>query len=148
VVSWTPTTGSVRWPFPYSVGISSWFGPRKSPLPGVSSFHKGIDFTPGEGAPTFAIADGTVSMASLSPYGLGNEVIIEHEIDGQHITSVYGHLEMNSIVVKVGQKVKAGDMVGKTGSTGTVTGANMHLEVHVNDVPVDPYTWLKKNARN
>jgi murein DD-endopeptidase MepM/ murein hydrolase activator NlpD len=144
--SFTPTTGSVRWPFPYSVGISSWFGPRKSPVPGTSSFHKGIDFTPGEGAPTFAVADGTISMASLSPYGLGFEVIIESKIGGHAITFVYGHLEMNSSPFSVGDSVKVGEKVGKTGSTGTVTGANMHLEVHVDGVPVDPYTWLQKNA--
>ncbi|MDM4762431.1 M23 family metallopeptidase [Galbitalea sp. SE-J8] len=145
--TFTPTTGSVRWPFPFSTSISDGFGPRKAPCAGCSTFHKGIDFTPGEGVPTYAIAAGTVQSVIVSNAGLGNEVVIDHVIDGRSITSVYGHLEMNSSPLKAGDTVKVGQMVGKVGSTGTVTGANMHLEVHVEGVAVDPYAWLTKNAR-
>lgn len=145
--SFTPTTGSVRWPFPFSTSITDGFGPRAAPCAGCSTFHLGTDFTPGEGVPTYSIAAGTVQSVIVSNAGLGNEVIIDHVIDGTHVTSVYGHLEMNSSPLKAGDTVKVGQMIGKVGSTGTVTGANMHLEIHVDGVPVDPFAWLTKNAR-
>ncbi len=144
----TPTTGAIRWPFPYSTTITDGFGYRKSPCAGCSSFHKGTDFVPGAGVPTYAIADGVVESSVISNAGLGNEVIINQEIDGQAIQSVYGHLQMNSSPLKAGDHVKVGDLVGKVGATGTTTGANMHLEVHVNGVAVDPFAWLKANATN
>lgn len=144
--AFTPTTGSIRWPFPFATTITDGFGPRKSPCVGCSTFHKGTDFVPGAGVPTYAIADGVVESSVISNAGLGNEVIIDHVIKGQQIQSVYGHLQMNSSPLKAGDKVKAGDMVGKVGATGTTTGANMHLEVHVNGVAVDPFKWLTANA--
>lgn len=49
--SFTPTTGSIRWPFPYSVPISDGWGPRVAPCDGCSTFHQGVDFTPGTGTP-------------------------------------------------------------------------------------------------
>jgi murein DD-endopeptidase MepM/ murein hydrolase activator NlpD len=146
--AFTPTTGSVRWPYPFATTITDGFGPRKSPCAGCSTFHKGTDFVPGAGVTTYAIADGVVESSVVSNAGLGNEVIIKHEIKGQTIESVYGHLQMNSSPLRAGDKVKVGDVVGKVGATGTTTGANMHLEVHVNGVPVDPFKWLTANATN
>ncbi|MFT4122591.1 MAG: M23 family metallopeptidase [Microbacteriaceae bacterium] len=145
--TFTPTTGSVRWPFPYATTLSDGFGYRVSPCSGCSTFHKGLDFTPGEGVPTYSIAAGVVESVIVSNSGLGNEVIIDHVIDGQHITSVYGHLESNSSPLKAGDTVTVGQLVGKVGSTGTVTGPNMHLEIHIEGVAVDPYAWLTENAR-
>jgi len=145
--TFTPTTGAVRWPFPYSTTITDGFGPRKSPCAGCSTFHKGTDFTPGAGVPVYAIASGTVETSIISNAGLGNQVLIDHgTINGEHIESLYGHLQMNSSPLKAGDTVKVGDLVGKEGATGTTTGANMHLEVHVNGVAVDPFKWLTANA--
>ncbi|CAN5229563.1 hypothetical protein BH11ACT2_BH11ACT2_05770 [soil metagenome] len=144
----TPTTGAVRWPYPFSTSITDGFGYRKSPCAGCSTFHKGTDFVPGAGVPTYAIADGVVESSVVSNSGLGNEVIINHTINGQAIQSLYGHLQMGSSPLRAGDRVKVGDLVGKVGATGTTTGANMHLEVHVNGVAVDAFVWLKKNATN
>jgi len=146
--SYTPTTGSIRWPFPYASPITDGFGHRTSPCAGCSSDHKGIDFTPGRGAPTYAIAAGVVESSVISNGGLGNAVIINHTIGGRPIQSVYAHLEMNSSPLKAGDIVEVGDRVGTVGSTGSATGPNMHFEVHVNGVPVDPFTWLSNNAKD
>lgn len=145
--TYSPTAGSIRWPFPYSTSITDGFGERVAPCRGCSTFHKGIDFTPGQGTPTYAIAAGVVESSVISNGGLGNEVIINHTIKGDAIQSVYGHLEMKSSPLRAGDTVKAGDLVGLVGRTGTTTGANMHLEIHVNGVAVDPFAWLTKNAR-
>jgi murein DD-endopeptidase MepM/ murein hydrolase activator NlpD len=146
--SYTPTTGAIRWPYPYASPITDGFGHRNSPCAGCSSDHKGIDFTPGAGVVTYSIAAGVVESSVVSNGGLGNVVIINHTINGQSIQSVYGHMQSNSSTLKAGDVVKAGDPVGKVGMTGSATGPNMHLEIHVNGVAVDPFTWLTKNARD
>ncbi|GAA3736373.1 hypothetical protein GCM10022239_10320 [Leifsonia bigeumensis] len=138
--------GTIQWPFAVAVPISDGFGYRISPCAGCSTDHKGVDFTPGAGAVIQAIADGVVSAVVPSHYGLGNHVIIDHHINGQLIQSVYAHMADNSMRVVVGQHVKVADEVGLVGSTGESTGAHLHLEIHVNGVPVDPFAWLKANA--
>ncbi|MBK4349032.1 peptidoglycan DD-metalloendopeptidase family protein [Lacisediminihabitans changchengi] len=140
--------GTIQWPFPVQVPIATGFGPRHVIGCGFcSTFHLGVDFDPGLGAPVGAIADGVVTEVDLQPSSpLGNHVTIEHTINGQKIESVYGHMITGSVRVVVGQAVKVTDIVGETGSTGHSTGAHLHLEVHVNGVPVDPFAWLKANA--
>ena len=138
--------GPVQWPFPYSVPISNGFGEKATPCRYCSSFHNGIDFTPGAGTPIYAIAAGTVVFTQVSNSGFGNEVMIEHLIGGKKVTSMYAHMQMDSSPLQVGQVVAVGDMVGLVGSTGVATGAHLHLEIHLNDVPTDPFPWLVKNA--
>ena len=140
--------GTIQWPFPVQVPIATGFGPRHVAGCGFcSTFHLGVDFDPGLGAPVGAIADGVVTEVDLQPGSpLGNHVTIEHTVNGQKIESVYGHMITGSVRVVVGQVVKVTDIVGETGSTGNSTGAHLHLEVHVNGVPVDPFAWLKANA--
>lgn len=147
--SWSYTNdpnGTIQWPFAIAVPISSGFGPRISPCRGCSSFHEGVDFTPGGGAPIQAIADGVVIRVGHLTYGLGEYVVIEHHIDGKIVESHYGHMKKNSQRVGVGQKVKVGDAIGLVGSTGASTGNHLHLEIHVNGVQVNPFTWLKQHA--
>jgi murein DD-endopeptidase MepM/ murein hydrolase activator NlpD len=138
--------GTIQWPFPIAVPISDGFGYRISPCPGCSTNHKGVDFTPGAGAIIQAIADGVVSAVIPSHAGLGNHVIVDHHINGQLVQSVYAHMRDGSMRVTVGQEVKVTDEIGLVGSTGESTGAHLHLEIHVNGVPVDPFAWLKANA--
>jgi murein DD-endopeptidase MepM/ murein hydrolase activator NlpD len=138
--------GTIQWPFPIAVPISDGYGFRISPCRGCSSDHHGVDFTPGAGAIIQAIADGTVSAVVASHYGLGNHIIIDHHINGQLVQSVYAHMADGSMRLEVGQQVKVTDEVGQVGSTGQSTGAHLHLEIHVNGVPVDPFEWLKANA--
>jgi murein DD-endopeptidase MepM/ murein hydrolase activator NlpD len=138
--------GTIQWPFPIGVPISSGYGPRIAPCHGCSTFHEGVDFTPGGGTPIQAIADGVVSTVADFSWGLGEHVIIDHHINGQLIQSVYGHMQLGSVRMKVGEHVKVGDIVGLVGSTGASTGNHLHLEIHVNGVQVDPFAWLKANA--
>lgn len=137
--------GSIQWPFPGTVPISSGFGSRNV-CSYCSSYHLGVDFTPGSGVPIQSIADGVVSQVNISGGGLGNNVMIDHVINGQRVQSVYAHMQWGSIQVAVGQQVSVGTTIGAVGSTGNSTGAHLHLEVHLDGTPVDPYAWLKANA--
>ncbi len=139
--------GTIQWPFALGVPITSPFGWRASPCSGCSGFHSGVDLAPGGfGAPISAIADGVVSVARNYEPDLGTEVVIDHVINGQNVQSVYGHMELGSIAVRVGQRVKVGQLVGKVGQTGVATGPHLHLEILVNGTLVDPFAWLKRNA--
>ncbi len=138
--------GTIQWPFPIAVPISSGFGERIAPCGGCSSFHEGLDFTPGGGTAIQVIADGVVSKVAEDAWGLGSHVVIDHIINGKLIQSVYGHMQRGSIRVTLGQQVKVTDIVGLVGSTGISTGDHLHFEIHVNGVQVDPFTWLKANA--
>lgn len=138
-------TGAVQWPFPSTSPISYGFGPR-SACSYCSSFHNGIDFTPGAGVPVHSIAGGTVITTSVGAGGYGNHVVIEHNVNGQRVRSLYAHLAWGSIQVAVGQQVSPGTIVGAVGSTGNSTGAHLHLEVHVDGRPIDGFAWLKANA--
>lgn len=137
---------AIQWPFPIAVPISDGYGPRIAPCGGCSTFHNGVDFTPGAGTIIQAIADGVVSAVIPSHAGLGNHVIIDHHINGHLVQSVYGHMRDNSFRVTVGQEVKVTDELGLVGSTGQSTGSHLHLEIHVDGVPVDPFEWLKEHA--
>ena len=141
----TSGTGNIRWPFPSAVPISSGFGDRVAPCRYCSSNHRGVDFTPGNGAPIFAIADGVVTTAEFGG-GYGQYVYIEHEINGQRILSVYAHMQRGSSPLRVGEEIKVGDFIGLVGNTGTSTGAHLHFEIRINDEYVDPFAWLKENA--
>lgn len=141
--------GPIRWPFPYPVPISSGFGERSAPCRGCSSMHMGLDFTPGAGAPIYAIADGVVTTHEEDQWGFGNHVIIDHGNllgDGNDIASVYAHMQSGSSPLKVGDVIKVGDFIGTVGMTGTATGNHLHFEVHVNGTQVDPFAWLQTNT--
>ncbi len=141
-------TGAIQWPFPVGVPISDYFGHRESPGGIGSTDHKGVDFTPGQGTTIQSIADGVVSFVQISDNGgLGVHVIVDHVIDGQKVSSVYGHMLAGSITVTEGQVVKVAQPVGQVGNTGTSTGAHLHLEIRLDGTtPVDPYAWLQTHA--
>ncbi|MDO9395605.1 MAG: M23 family metallopeptidase, partial [Herbiconiux sp.] len=138
----------VQWPFPIGVPISDGFGHRESPGGIGSTDHKGVDFTPGQGTPIQVIADGVVSKVVPSDGGgLGVYVIVDHVIDGQKVSSVYGHMLTGSIEVEEGQVVKVAQTVGRVGNTGTSTGAHLHFEIRLDGVTaVDPMVWLTANV--
>ena len=138
--------GPVRWPFPVAVPISSGFGNRIAPCRYCSSYHRGVDFVPGRGAPTYAMADGVVTQSEFSG-GYGQHVYIEHQINGQSVLTVYAHLQRDSSPLRVGDQVSVGDFVGLVGSTGTSTGPHLHFEVRIDGVYVDPFAYLTANAR-
>ncbi|KQS14460.1 hypothetical protein ASG04_00850 [Curtobacterium sp. Leaf183] len=139
--------GTIQWPFLTGVPITSGFGGRQvEGCSFCSTNHQGVDFAPGAGTPIRVIAAGTVIKVQPDDGGFGNDVWVEHDVDGKQFTSVYGHMMDNSFKVVKGQQVAVGDELGLVGSTGNSTGPHLHLEVHVDGVPVDPLAWLKANA--
>jgi murein DD-endopeptidase MepM/ murein hydrolase activator NlpD len=144
----TPVGATVRWPFGGATRISDGFGPRSAPCGGCSTFHDGLDMNPGAGTPIGAVADGVVSsVTAFDGGGLGVHVMIDHVVDGQKVTSTYGHMLAGSAAVSEGQSVIAGQLLGAVGSTGQSTGAHLHLEIHLDGVTaVDPYGWLTQHA--
>ena len=140
-------SGTIQWPFLTGVPITSGFGGRQvEGCSFCSTNHMGVDFAPGEGTPIRVIAAGTVMKVQADDGGFGNDVWVQHDVDGKQFVSVYGHMEDNSFKVVTGQRVEVGDELGLVGSTGNSTGPHLHLEVHVNGVPVDPLAWLRANA--
>ena len=137
--------GAIRWPFPVAVPISSGFGNRIAPCRYCSSYHRGVDFVPGRGAPTYAMAEGVVTQSEFSG-GYGQHVYIEHQLNGQTIMTVYAHLQRDSSPLRVGDRVNVGDFVGLVGNTGTSTGPHLHFEVRIDGVYVDPFAFLTANA--
>ena len=137
-------TGTIQWPFAASVPISSMFGPRVAPCAWCSSNHLGVDFVPGEGYPIQSIGTGVVREIVSDTWGYGYHVIIDYPSLG--VSAQYAHMQYGSSSLKVGQEVKAGTRVGLVGHTGTVTAPHLHFEIWINDVPVDPYAWLKAHA--
>jgi murein DD-endopeptidase MepM/ murein hydrolase activator NlpD len=145
--SFSATTGAIRWPFPYTVPITDGFGLRDANVSG-QAMHNGVDFTPGSGSPIYAIADGVVTVHTEETGGFGNHVIIQHSIPGQNVESLYGHMQYGSSPLNVGDAIKVGDFIGLVGDTGNSYGAHLHLEIHIDKVPVDPFAWLQANAVN
>jgi murein DD-endopeptidase MepM/ murein hydrolase activator NlpD len=143
------TAGTIRWPFPTAVKISSGYGERVAPCYGCSSIHMGLDFQPPNDSPIFAIADGTVSISQDDAYGYGNHVYINHGDllgDGSNIQSLYAHMQHGSVPLVAGDEVHVGDFIGLVGETGTATGIHLHFELLVDGVQVDPFKWLQMNA--
>lgn len=141
----TSGQGPVRWPFPVAVQISSGFGARVAPCRYCSSYHRGVDFVPGRGAPIYAIADGIVTQQEYSG-GYGEHAYIEHTINGQTVLSVYAHMQRSSSPLEVGDRVEAGDFIGLVGNTGTSTGSHLHFEIRIDGVYLDPFAYLQANA--
>lgn len=102
--------------------------------------HAGVDIAAGMGAPIYATAAGTVKSAG-SESGYGRAVRIVH---GDGTVTVYAH--MSRLLVSAGQRVAAGEQIGKEGNTGRSTGPHLHFEVRVNGTPVNPITWLRKRG--
>lgn len=130
---------NIQWPFAVGVPMSYGFGMR----PG--GMHRGIDFTPGAGAPVQAIADGTVRVASEAGGAFGVHVMIDHVIDGELVSSHYAHMQYGSLAVTPGQHVTVGTVIGRTGNTGLSYGAHTHFEILVNGTTrIDPMPWLRE----
>ncbi|MBM4264827.1 MAG: M23 family metallopeptidase [Deltaproteobacteria bacterium] len=119
-----------RFLWPVGGTINSGFGPRGS------SFHDGIDIAAPEGTPIRAIERGEVIFSDQLK-GYGNIVIVRH---AEGLVSVYAHNEVN--LVRQGQTVARGEMIGRVGSTGRVTGPHLHFEIRKNNAAQDPLRYL------
>jgi murein DD-endopeptidase MepM/ murein hydrolase activator NlpD len=113
--------------------IASGFGYRIDPVYKTVKYHSGLDFAAPQGTPIYATANGVVRTAANLGTGYGNHVVINH---GYGYETLYGH--MFKVKVKVGQRVKRGEIIGWVGSTGKSTGPHCHYEVHKNGGKLDP----------
>ena len=116
---------------------ASGWGYRIHPIYKIRRFHYGMDFTAPTGTEVYSTGDGTIASIKSSMRGLGNNIIIDHGFGYQ---TVYAHLNsFNNL--RVGQKVKRGDVIGFVGSTGLSTAPHLHYEVHLNGKRVDPANY-------
>jgi murein DD-endopeptidase MepM/ murein hydrolase activator NlpD len=123
---------------PVTGNISSPYGMRKHPRSGQTDLHSGIDISSDAGVPVQVTADGIVSYSGWSG-GNGNLVVIEH---GHGFSTFYAHNSMNT--VKIGQKVKRGDVIGYVGATGNSTGPHVHYEIWKDGKHVNPSEYVSK----
>ncbi len=133
------TGGSSGFVYPLPAGtsyVSCSYGPRTHPLWGYQSFHYGVDLAAAANTPVYAIASGTVTLAT---YGDANGYYISLG-HGNGYGSVYCHL--NSFAVKAGEYVSQGQVIGYVGSTGWSTGPHLHFEIHVNGSAVNPMNYV------
>jgi murein DD-endopeptidase MepM/ murein hydrolase activator NlpD len=114
--------------------ISSGFGMRTHPVLGYSKMHRGTDFAAPIGTPVKASGDGIITY--LGPKGpSGNLIIIQHN---QKFSTAYAHLHRFSKGLKVGSRVRQGQIIAQVGTTGRSTGPHLHYEVRVNGEQVNP----------
>jgi murein DD-endopeptidase MepM/ murein hydrolase activator NlpD len=118
--------------------IGSGFGERTDPINGFGEYHTGIDIDAPAGTSITAVADGVVSFNGQRP-GYGNVVEIDH---GNGYMTRYAHNSKN--IAHVGQRVHAGEVIAKVGSTGRATGPHCHFEVWLNGHVVNPLSYVNK----
>ena len=122
--------------WPVKGWVTSGFGPRVSPFTEKPAWHDGLDIGAAANAPVQASAQGRVTAVGFDPK-LGNLVKVDH---GFGIETLYGHLA--KALVKEGQRVKRGDVVGLVGSTGLATGPHLHYMVKANGQALDPVKYI------
>ena len=118
--------------------LSSKFGLGRVLNGQVRSPHAGLDLAIGVGTPVVAAADGVLLDAD-DYYYCGKTAFIDH---GNGLISMHCHL--NEFVAKVGDVVKRGDVIGKSGVTGRITGPHLHWSIYLNAVSVDPELFLNQ----
>lgn len=138
--AYTPVSGGTGFLSPAANGpITSPFGMRYHPILHVWKLHTGTDFGVPCGTPVYAAADGSVISAGWGG-GDGNRIVIDHGIvSGVDLASTYNHL--TSFVVTSG-RVKRGQLIAYSGTTGYSTGCHLHFETLENGQFVNPAKWL------
>jgi len=121
--------------------ITSGFGWRRDPVYGDWRFHQGIDIAAPPGTPVVAAADGVVRFAGWNQ-GYGKAIEIDH---GHGITTFYAHC--SRIAVRVGQRVRRGQIIAYIGATGKTTGPHLHYEVRVRGVPQNPERFIIREIK-
>jgi len=128
----TGTAGSTSFRWPVRGRIIQGFGPKAS-----GGQNDGINVSVPEGTPIKAAEDGVVAYAGSELKGYGNLVLVRH---ANGFVTAYAHA--SELSVKKGETVKRGQVIGKAGSTGNVTGPQLHFEVRKGATPVDPAQYL------
>lgn len=127
----TPTvspSGSVaaiggEWSYPSTceTSVSDRFGTR-------GGTHMGVDIAGPFGTPIYAARDGKVIQSGPAS-GFGNWIVVQHEVDGKRVDTVYGHMKASDLLVKTGDTVKSGQLISKIASEGGSTGPHLHFEI-------------------
>ena len=130
-----PGPGGLEPPIPFAA-VTSRFGPRTHPILGTVRNHNGIDLRASSGTPVRAAAAGEAVIAGVRG-GYGNTVVVSH---GGNLATLSAHL--SQVLVRPGQAVTAGQVVGLAGSTGMSTGPHLHFEVRLRGTPADPLRYL------
>lgn len=121
--------------------ISSGYGPRMDPILKVRKMHYGLDFSAPKGTPIYATGDGKVKRTRKNLLGgYGNQVEIDH---GYGYITKYAH--MQSFIVKKGQKVKRGELIGYVGNTGKSTAPHLHYEVRKDGKKINPVHFFHQD---
>jgi len=119
--------------------MASGYGYRTDPFNKTRKFHYGMDFTAPRGTPVFASGDGVIERADANSSGYGNHIRIDH---GFGYVSLYAHLRSSKPYnVRVGQKVKRGDIIGYVGSTGRSQAPHLHYEVFKENDRINPINF-------
>ncbi|NEU12189.1 M23 family metallopeptidase [Methylobacterium sp. BTF04] len=127
----------IRRPLAGELNLSSTFGARLDPFTRGYAMHTGIDMRADSGEPARATAAGRVTIADYNG-GYGNMVEVDH---GNGLATRYAHLSAYDVVP--GQRVEAGSIIGRVGSTGRSTGNHLHYETRIDGEPVDPQRFLR-----
>jgi murein DD-endopeptidase MepM/ murein hydrolase activator NlpD len=119
--------------------LASGFGYRIHPIYKVKKMHWGIDFSAPRGTPIYATGDGKVKYAKKSylKTGYGNQVEIDH---GYGFVTKYAH--MQKLVVKRGENIKRGQLIGYVGSSGGSTAPHVHYEIIKNGKKINPIQYI------
>lgn len=129
------------WPLPGDGRIYSYFGPRKAPIAGASTYHRGLDIGGVTGARIVSVLSGTVIEAGYNS-SRGNYVVVDH---GNGLVTYYMHC--SKLIASKGDKVKQGTVIGLVGTTGISTGPHLHFSLTVNGVYVDPLKYVNYSAQ-
>jgi len=125
-------------------GVTSKFGKRINPILRTPEFHKGDDLKAKLNTPVHATADAIVEWAGMHKRsGFGNLIILDH-IYG--FKTYFGHLK--KVVIKSGQFVKKGQIIGYSGSTGLSNGPHVHYEIRFIQRPLNPFYFIKWTQKN
>lgn len=111
--------------------ITSEYGERIDPFSNENSFHNGIDLSAADGTNIVASYKGYVIEVGYEEEGLGEYVVIEHNVEGTVYRTTYGHLLKESTIVTVGEKVETKQKIAIIGSTGKSTGTHVHFMVSI-----------------
>ena len=131
-------TGDYCWPLSAAGRITSYFGYRKAPTKGASTYHKGLDIAVPVGTSVFSVQSGKVISATYSA-SAGNFVSVYH---GNGVYSYYMHC--SSLLVSAGDSVKKGQKIALSGSTGISTGPHLHFAMYMNGGYVNPLGYISR----
>ena len=162
-IQWIDSLFKPKWDYPLEEPYCNWTGYKEEtwswsewemtdPNGQGNEYHLGIDIKSRTGnTDIYAAANGTVVFGKDSPQktsGNGYKVVIEHELDGEKIYSIYSHLAKTEDMPEVGTEVKRGEKIGTMGSTGVSSGPHLHFAVYKANGKFNPHGRTQKFTGN